>query len=182
MRSETADLMKLKVVVIGVENSGKTTLINKLSPGTKSVEHSGKDGKTTAVGFDMGKMELAGCFIHLFGTPGEQRFEFARKIAFRGAHMGILMVDSVEPISERERNLEQELIESNLPYVVCASKRDIPDALPLSEIQMNFSADVQPITLNTDSGVDDLRDLLANIIESKKHSWLVKTEKNLTSA
>lgn len=184
MENGALDLMRLKVVVIGLENSGKTTLINKLSSATKNVEHSIDSGKTITLGFDIGKTELAGCSVHFFAAPGQRQFEFARKIVFRGAHIGILMVDSVsstdESAGERQRDLEQELIGNNIPYFVCANKRDIPGVLALSEIQAHFSAPVYPVELKTDSGVNALRDVLASVIEVNKHSWLAASEKKLT--
>ena len=175
MRDETADLLRLKVIVIGVENSGKSTLVRKLSPGAKSVEHIDADGGSITVGLDIGKIDLAGCSLYFFGTPGHQRFEFARKIVSQGANIGILLIDSVKStsngISQRERELEQELIRSGIPYVICANKRDVNGILPLSEIQKCFEADVHPVAAKSGHGVDELRDILVRLIETNKHTW-----------
>jgi len=186
MREQVAEMMRLKVIVIGAENSGKTTLVKKLSPTAKSVEHFDEDGNSITVGLDIGKIELAGCSLYFFGTPGHQRFEFARKIVSHGAHMGILMIDSVEStdkgIGKREIDFEQELIKSQIPYVICANKRDASGVLPLEEIQQHFKADVYPIAAKSGQGVVQLRDVLVKVIESHKEAWYSAPRKRVAYA
>ena len=186
MKDEMAALLRLKVVVIGVENSGKSTLVRMLSPGAKSVEHYHNDGDSITVGLDIGKMDLAGCSLYFFGTPGHKRFEFARKIVSRGANIGILLVDSVEStsrgISQRECELERELINSRIPYVICANKRDVSGVLPLSEIQKYFEADVHPVAAKNGHGVDELREVLVRLIEDNKHTWFSVPAKQVAFA
>ena len=186
MRQEAADLLRLKVVVIGVENSGKSTLVRMLSPGAKSVEHFDGEGDSITVGLDIGKIDLAGCSLYFFGTPGHQRFEFARKIVSQGANIGILLIDSVKStsngISQRERELEQELIRSGIPYVICANKRDIAGVLPLPEIQKCFEADVHPLAAKSGHGVDELRDILVRLVETNKHTWFSTPVKRVAFA
>jgi len=174
MRNSTTELMKLKVIVIGAESSGKTTLVRQLSPDAKSVEHFCDNGESITVGLDIGKIELAGCSLYFFGTPGQQRFEFARKIVSHGAHMGVLMIDSTSAsngVSKREQALEQELIKRDIPYIIAANKRDVAGVAPMPEIQKHFKADVYPITAKTGEGLEVLTDALVEVIESNKHSW-----------
>jgi len=186
MSKNEARLPRLKVIIIGVENSGKTTLVRNLSPDAKSVEHSDGQGNSITVGLDIGVIPLAGCSLHFFGTPGHERFAFVRKIVSHGAHIGILMIDSVDVtqggVGEREREYEQELISRNIPYIICANKRDIPNVLPLSEIESHFSASVYPISAVTGQGVDEMRDVLVDIIESGKGEWFSNSAKKLKMA
>ena len=186
MKNGSLESSKLKVVIVGAENSGKTTLVRQLNPNAKSVEHIDDEGNSITVGLDIGKIELAGFNLYFFGTPGHQRFEFARKIVSHGAHIGILMIDSLastsNEIRKREKDLERELIEGNIPYVICANKRDIPNVLPLSDIQGYFDADVYPISAKNGHGVDVLRDTLVRLIESNRPVWFPSSSEELVCA
>jgi len=182
MNKNLSQAKRLKVVIIGIENSGKTTLVKHLSPGAKSIEHFDANGESITVGLDIGVISLAGYALHFFGTPGHARFEFARKIVSHGAHIGILMLDSVEAakagISQRDKDFEQELMAKNIPYFVCANKQDVPGALALPEIAPHFNADVYPISARDGQGVDALRADLVNLIESKSNDWWSPTAKS----
>lgn len=183
MQKKKSRTKRVKVIIIGVENSGKTTLVKNLSPNAKSIEHADAKGGSITVGLDIGIIQLAGYSLHFFGTPGHARFEFVRKIVSHGAHIGILMIDSVEAtktgISQRDKKYENELIDKNIPYFICANKRDVKDVLPLSEITPHFNADVYPISAIGGQGVDALRDVLVELIESKDDGWFSYSVKRL---
>ncbi len=175
MKQKNPCFPRLKIIVIGVENSGKTTLVRSLSPNAKSIEHADGQGNSITVGLDIGVIELAGHSLHFFGTPGHVRFDFMRKIASHGAHIGILMIDSVEVaksgIGRREKNYEQELIDKNIPYFICANKQDVAEGLPLAEIALHFAADVHPLAAKTGQGLGELRGVLLGLIEENKNAW-----------
>jgi signal recognition particle receptor subunit beta len=72
----------VKVVVAGPFSAGKTTLITTisevavLSTERKVTDHSGAIKAHTTVALDFGRISFAnGASIHIFGTPGQRRFE-----------------------------------------------------------------------------------------------------------
>ena len=119
----------MKIVVLGPFNSGKSSFIRKVCRGSSiSLDKSG-----TTVSLDHGTVGVYGINVHLFGTPGLQRFEVIRKILERGADGVLFIVDSLNPASLDEgRDLWKgfrENLPKDIPIVVLANKQDDPDAI-----------------------------------------------------
>lgn len=94
--------MKYKIIVSGPVGAGKTTAINTLTDqGALLTDALASDSttsdhkETTTVAMDYGTVELAdGTIAHIYGTPGQQRFEFMWDILIKGAHSLILLLDN----------------------------------------------------------------------------------------
>ncbi|HHM04903.1 MAG TPA: GTP-binding protein [Gammaproteobacteria bacterium] len=162
--------MNIKVVVFGEGNSGKTTLVRLFAPAAKGVETQSREGHAITVGLDFGIHTLAGYSLHFFGTPGQPRFEFVRRVIARGAHVGILLVDSelavAEGVPPRARVIEQEMIDQGLPHIICANKRDLPNVLPVADIQTHFQSEVLPISAKSGEGVEHMKASLTTLLET----------------
>jgi uncharacterized protein len=124
-----SDEQKLKIVVFGAFGSGKTTLIRTLDPASRHVEANCAGG-TTTVALDFGRLQLNGCQIHVYGTPGQERFEFAREIIAKGMDGAILLVDTTTPMDEFTRHLSESLHGSKVPFIVFLNKCDDTGANP----------------------------------------------------
>ena len=118
-----ADETKLKIVVFGAFGAGKSTLIRTLDPLSKHIEANCAGG-TTTVALDFGRMENNGCNIHIYGTPGQERFEFAREIIGKGMDGAVLLVDVTSPMDEFTRHLSDSLHAARVPFVVFLNKCD----------------------------------------------------------
>jgi signal recognition particle receptor subunit beta len=95
---------ELKILFTGTVGAGKTTAINAISEKvTLSTDVPMSEGATdskshTTVGFDYGECALAdGCSLHLYGTPGQERFRFMWDILARGAFGLIVLADHSRP-------------------------------------------------------------------------------------
>jgi len=124
-----AEESKLKIVIFGAFGSGKTTLIKTLDPESKHVEADCAGG-TTTVALDYGRIQNNGCHIHIYGTPGQERFGFAREIIAKGMDGAILLVDVTSPLDEFTRHLSDSLHSAKLPFVVFLNKCDSDRANP----------------------------------------------------
>jgi small GTP-binding protein len=124
-----ADETKLKIVVFGAFGAGKSTLIKTLDPASKHIEANCAGG-TTTVALDFGRIQNNGCNIHLYGTPGQERFEFAREIIARGMDGALLLVDVTAPLDEFTRHLSDSLHEAKVPFMVFLNKCDQNGANP----------------------------------------------------
>lgn len=124
-----AEEKKLKIVVFGAFGAGKTTLIRTLDPESKHIEANCAGG-TTTVALDFGRIERDGCHIHLFGTPGQERFEFAREIIAAGMDGAILLIDATCQIDGFTRHLSDSLHEEKVPFVVFLNRYDSVGARP----------------------------------------------------
>ena len=124
-----ADETKLKIVVFGAFGAGKSTLIKTVDPMSKHIEANCAGG-TTTVALDFGRLEINGCNIHLYGTPGQERFEFAREIIAKGMDGAILLVDVTTPMDEFTRHLSDSLHAAKVPFIVFLNKCDCNGANP----------------------------------------------------
>ncbi len=124
-----AEEKKLKIVVFGAFGAGKTTLIKTVDPLSKHVEANCAGG-TTTVALDFGRIQKDGCHIHIFGTPGQERFEFAREIIATGMDGAILLIDATTPIDDFTCHLSDSLHEAKVPFIIFLNKYDSVGAHP----------------------------------------------------
>src|SRR3954452_19266724 len=96
----------VKIVVTGPFSAGKTTLIRTISEITvlsteKSITDDTRAQKTdTTVAIDFGRITIdRDLVLYLFGTPGEDRFDFMWEILGEGMLGYVLLVDASQPES-----------------------------------------------------------------------------------
>jgi hypothetical protein len=122
----------LKLVIAGPVGAGKTTFIQSLSEtlvvdtDVISTEDIGK--ATTTVALDFGTLELDGTPIHLFGTPGQDRFDFMWEILCEGALGLVLLVAGDRPTDfpQARRILEFITTRISVPFLVGVTRQDLP--------------------------------------------------------
>ncbi|MDI6718787.1 MAG: 50S ribosome-binding GTPase [Methanomicrobiales archaeon] len=120
---------KCKVVVFGAYNAGKSTFIRSLDPFSRHIEVK-SDGGTTTVALDFGRVRMGQRVVYLFGTPGQERFEFARQILSRGMHGAVMVVDTTRDLDALTERQHRWLQESGIPYAIMLNKCDHPGSTP----------------------------------------------------
>lgn len=94
---------EFKIVFTGTTGAGKTTAIAAVSDvAPTATEARNTDPSvakaTTTVGLDYGELVLAdGETLRLYGTPGQERFEFMWQIIGRGALGLVILIDNSRP-------------------------------------------------------------------------------------
>ncbi len=145
----------LKILVIGPQGVGKTTLIQSVSNHAISTEVNG-----CTVCLDFGTLEYREFKAHLFGSPGLQQFGLVRKALSSGTDGVILVVDSANPhtIIQGERYLREIFGPNPPPVAVAANKQDLPGAIHPKQIEtlMNIQAPVFPTQAHRALGLDQL--------------------------
>ena len=95
--------MNYKIVITGPVGSGKTTAVNSLSDRNAMMTDATvsnadkitkKRKKTTTVAMDYDVIRLDEHVVHVYGTPGQERFDFMWDILSQGAHGVILLLDN----------------------------------------------------------------------------------------
>lgn len=96
--------MENKIIFAGPVGSGKTTAISAVSDimvvGTeaKASDEVAQRKQNTTVAMDYGVLNLeGGKRVHLYGTPGQERFNFMWEILSEHAIGFIILIDSVRP-------------------------------------------------------------------------------------
>jgi len=177
-----------KIVFYGPGMSGKTTNLEIVhqrapAPNRGDLTSISTDGDRTLF-FDFMPLDLgtvAGmrtCF-QLYTVPGQVYYNSTRKLVLQGVDGVVFVADSsasmVEENLESMRNLEQNLAEygkslATMPLIIQFNKRDLPDALPVEELQrlLNpYGAPCYEAIANTGQGVfPTLKALAARVLES----------------
>jgi small GTP-binding protein len=115
------DEKKCKIVIFGAFGAGKTTLIRTLDPESTHVE-ADCTGGTTTVALDYGRLQVNGYSVYLFGTPGQERFGFAREIISKGMDGAILIVDATSLPDDFTKHLFDSLSSDKVPFVIFLNK------------------------------------------------------------
>ncbi|HSK21863.1 MAG TPA: ATP/GTP-binding protein [Egicoccus sp.] len=168
----------LKVVVTGPFDAGKTTLIETISEievvSTERAvsgwsreaadEHSGR----TTVAMDYGRVSLdAGLALHLFGTPGQERFEFMWDILAEGMLGFVLVVDARRPetLGDARNQHDHFSAAADVPVVVAVNRlpvgADEAAALAAVRERLDVTADVPVLAVDVRLREDVKRVLLA---------------------
>ena len=63
--------------------------------------------------------------MHVFASPGQERFKFMREILSLGLNGSIVVIDSSRGLTSTDKNIITNLNSNNIPYVVFANKQDI---------------------------------------------------------
>jgi signal recognition particle receptor subunit beta len=121
---------------------------------------------------DMGKLKIGDDIeVHLFSTPGQERFDFMFDILSKGILGAIILVDatSEESIAVAE-NLAKKIRERfDIPILYAVTKLDMPNAKSLEEIKAFLSSiegvSVEPLDpRDKESGKEVLVKLLSMMV------------------
>ena len=117
--------------------------------------------------------------FHLYTVPGQVFYNSSRKLILRGVDGVVFVADSsvarLRANAESLRNLRENLIEYNLrlgdvPFVIQANKRDLPDAIDMQMLQavLDPQGKVQffeAVAANFDGVFEPLRGVATMVLE-----------------
>ena len=109
MTGDKEVIKRVKVVVLGNAEAGKSTLIKTLIPDSINIEYRGR-----TIALDFGVIEKNGVRFHIFGTPGQKRFEIVRDVISEGADLFIYVFDPLIGISRYDSEVISLLKEKKL--------------------------------------------------------------------
>lgn len=140
---------QLKIVITGSFAAGKTQFINSISDietvstDYETTTNEEKDVKThTTVALDFGTIAINDSLIlYLFGTPGQERFDYMWEHLATGCLGYIVMVDSCRPAKFAETIALMERFGqiTDAPFLVAANKQDDPAALPPTYVRRRLN-------------------------------------------
>lgn len=141
----------LKIVITGPFGAGKTAFIKTISgidvvSTERRITHHAPAGKEeTTVALDYGQVALGQTVLHLFGTPGQKRFDFMWEILSKEMDGFAVLVDSTEARTFREARRLINLFSryNSVPYVVVANKQDLAGAASPAALQRALNLDGQ---------------------------------------
>ncbi len=150
---QAAREINCKLVYYGPGLSGKTTnlehVYSKVEPGTRGKLISLTTETERTLFFDFLPLELGTIRglktrLRLYTVPGQVVYDASRKLILKGADGVIFVADSqlermeanIESLESLEANLAwQNLRLDGMPFVLQYNKRDLPNAVPVEELQ-----------------------------------------------
>ena len=131
-----------KILVTGPFNSGKTTFISAISDievvSTERGTRAGKKRCDTTVAMDFGRIALKGDnVLHLYGTPGLERFDFMLEILLEGVLGCVILVDGTRPSTFGQGLSLVESFERRLdvPCVIGLTRPDRRNCRKINEVE-----------------------------------------------
>lgn len=127
----------MRLVVTGPVGAGKSTFIRSVSEieavdtDRQATDETLLLKKKTTVALDFGRLQFGpDMALHLYGTPGQSRFDFMWDILIRKAHAYILLVAAHRPSEFRyaRRILTFMKQRSQVPMIIGLTHVDCPDA------------------------------------------------------
>jgi len=140
----------VKIVITGPFAAGKTTLIRTVSEITVLSTERGISDHTrarkseTTVAMDFGRITIdRELVLYLFGTPGQERFDFMWEILGEGMLGYVLLLDPTRPESLSEaRGIRDAFARmAHVPFVVAVNRMDALDDVESARIRQHLALD-----------------------------------------
>ena len=134
----------MRLVVTGPVGAGKSTFIRSVSEievvdtDRRATETETTDiKKNTTVAFDFGRLQFGPeMALHIYGTPGQERFDFMWDILIRKAHAYILLVAANRPQQFRHARRILNFMEqrADIPLIIGLTHVDLEEAWAVEDI------------------------------------------------
>lgn len=154
-----------KILVTGPFNAGKSTVVQNMSENAVSVDRLG-----TTVSLDHGKVEQDGLKADLFGTPGQERFDWALDFLGESMFGCFIVVDARSPDFDRADEMRHRLRSKGIPTVVLANFQNKEGAMPAEKIEEEVDMPTVGVDALHGDGLDEALESLFERILSE-HSW-----------
>jgi uncharacterized protein len=133
----------MRLVVTGPVGAGKSTFIRTVSEievvdtDRQATDETAALKPKTTVAFDFGRLQFGPeMALHLYGTPGQSRFDFMWDILIRQAHAYVLLVAAHRP---REFRYARQIANfmnqrQQIPMIIGLTHTDCPDAWKVDNV------------------------------------------------
>ena len=160
-----------KIVVTGPAGSGKSTFVATASSGSRPIDHPAPEREPAVVAMDYGWLRWNDFGIVLYGMPGTSDTDPFASPAFSHVMGVVIIVDGTAPGTlTRARELTARIIKTKIPYVIAATRNDLPGMMSTDEIRHRLAVPktipVLPISAKVPEDVHHvLESLVRNIIQ-----------------
>jgi len=180
--------VNVKIVYYGPGMSGKTTnleVVHQRAPDSNrgDLTSISTDGDRTLffdfMPLDLGTVAGMRTQFQIYTVPGQVYYNSTRKLVLQGVDGVIFIADSSASMLQENidslRNLQENLVEygkslDTIPYVIQWNKRDLPDAMPVEELERALNPNGVPSfegVANTGQGVfPTLKSLAARVLDT----------------
>jgi uncharacterized protein len=164
-------LIPVKLVISGPVGAGKTSFIRTLSQTAviDTDEFASEDiGKaTTTVAMDYGTLQIDQFLLYLFGTPGQDRFDFMWEVLCEGALGLILLVSGRAPKDFPAARHILEFITSRIPvpFIVGVTCQDLPRVWEPEDVADYFHLPIEQVVGLNATDADSSLAVVINLLQ-----------------
>lgn len=124
---------EMEITLVGLQNSGKTTLVNVIATGQY------QEDMIPTVGFNMRKITKGRVTMKIWDIGGQPRFRSMWERYCRGVNAIVFVVDAadagkLDTARNELRNLLEKPQMAGIPVLVLGNKNDLPDALNAEQL------------------------------------------------
>ncbi|ODO06386.1 arf/Sar family protein [Cryptococcus wingfieldii CBS 7118] len=133
------------VVIIGLDNAGKTTMLEKIKTMYNPTPGMAPDKIGPTVGQNIGKISLPSTTLHFYDLGGQRDIRSIWEKYYDECHAVVFVLDATDQARLSETwEVFDEVLNSprllNLPLLLLANKQDSPTSLSVAEIREAFDA------------------------------------------
>jgi hypothetical protein len=163
--------MPLKILITGAIGSGKTTFVRAVSETdvVETDEHTRElTGKTsTTVALDYGQMTVDERRVHLFGTPGQERFAYMWEMLSKGADAMVVLLDATNDDAQTQTRVLLDRIRTerrDLPFVLAVTHSDVSGFDAAEAVSARFVDEAMHVLHLDARDADACRDVITNLL------------------
>jgi ADP-ribosylation factor-like protein 8 len=124
---------EMEITLVGLQNSGKTTLVNVIATGQY------QEDMIPTVGFNMRKITKGRVTMKIWDIGGQPRFRSMWERYCRGVNAIVFVVDAadqgkLDTARNELRNLLEKPQMAGIPVLVLGNKNDLPEALNAEQL------------------------------------------------
>lgn len=175
------------ILILGIEKSGKTTLLEKLKSLYSDLEGLPPDRIVPTVGLNIGRVEAANAKLVFWDLGGQMGLRTIWEKYYEEAHAVIYVIDAACPSSfeDSKSALEKVLRHEDLrgaPLLILASKQDLPSSVSSEDVARYLDLkelDERPYMFEAVSaydgrGVKFAIDWLVEVMERSKRTEMLR--------
>ncbi|XP_068185758.1 ADP-ribosylation factor-like protein 6 isoform X2 [Antennarius striatus] len=127
---------EVNVLCLGLDNSGKTTIINQLKPSNTQTQEI-----VPTIGFNIEKFKSSSLSFTVFDMSGQSRYRNLWEHYYKESHAIIFVIDSNDKLRtvviKEELDIllnHKDIHNRKIPILFFANKMDLQDAMPSTEV------------------------------------------------
>lgn len=183
------------VLILGIDKSGKTTLLEKLKSQYSNVEGLPPDRIVPTVGLNIGRIEASNTKLVFWDLGGQPGLRSIWEKYYEEAHAVIFVVDASLPsrFEESKSALEKVLRHEDLlgaPLLILANKQDLGEALSAEELARYLDLkklderaySYEAVSAYDGLGIKESVDWLVEAMERSKRTEMLRARAGLTNS
>jgi ADP-ribosylation factor related protein 1 len=175
------------VLILGIDKSGKTTLLEKLKSQYSKIEGLPPDRIVPTVGLNIGRIEASNTKLVFWDLGGQSGLRSIWEKYYEEAHAVIYVVDAActSRFEETKSALEKVLRHEDLqgaPLLILANKQDLAEALSAEELARYLdlkrlderACTFEAVSAHDGMGIKESVDWLVEVMERSKRTEMLR--------